>query len=138
MLILDTDHLTEIGRGLAPGARLVQRLDASGEEVATTIVAAEEQLRGWLAQIGRLQDPHRQIAAYQRLQERLAFFAAWNVLPWTQEAADMFVRLRAGGVRIGAMDLKIACIVRSQNALLLTRNLRHFEKVPGLRAEDWL
>lgn len=61
MLILDTDHLTEIDRGMAAGARLVQRLDRAGEEVATTIVSAEEQLRGWLAQIGRLQDPYREI-----------------------------------------------------------------------------
>ncbi|MFY9642625.1 MAG: hypothetical protein WA265_05645 [Rhodomicrobium sp.] len=90
MLILDTDHLTEIDRGMAAGARLVQRLDRAGEEVATTIVSAEEQLRGWLAQIGRLQDPYREIEAYRRLQGRLAFFAAWNVLPWTREAAEIF------------------------------------------------
>ncbi|MGO9174141.1 MAG: type II toxin-antitoxin system VapC family toxin [Rhodomicrobium sp.] len=138
MLILDTDHLTEIDRGLGAGARLVHRLDACGEEVAITIISVEEQLRGWLAQIGRLQDPHRQTAPYRRLQDRIASFAAWNVLPWTQETADVFVRLRASGVRIGSMDLKIACIALSRNATLLTRNLRHFEKVPGLRVEDWL
>lgn len=138
MLILDTDHLTEIDRTFAASSRLVQRLNESGEEAAITIVTVEEQLRGWLAQIGRLQDPARQVAAYRRLQERVASFAAWSVLPWTQETAEIFVRLRAGGVRIGSMDLKIACIVLSRNATLLTRNLRHFQQVPGLRAEDWL
>ncbi len=65
-------------------------------------------------------------------------FAAWKVLPWTQETAEIFVRLRAGGVRIGSMDLKIASVALSRNATVLTRNLRHFQKVPGLRAEDWL
>jgi tRNA(fMet)-specific endonuclease VapC len=138
MLILDTDHLTEIDRASAANSRLVLRLNAAGEEAAITIISVEEQLRGWLAQIGRLQDPVRQVAAYRRLQERVASFAAWNVLPWTQETAEIFVRLRAGGVRIGALDLKIACIALSRNATLLTRNLRHFQKVPGLRAEDWL
>jgi len=138
MLILDTDHLTEIDRGLAVGARLVQRLDQAGEEVATTIISAEEQLRGWLAQIGRLQDPFREVEAYRRLQGRLSFFAAWNVLPWTREAAGIFVRLRGGGIRLGSMDLKIACIALSLGATLLTRNLKHFGKVPQLRAENWL
>ena len=138
MLILDTDHLTELDRGLAASARLTQRLNASGEEAAITIISVEEQLRGWLAQIARLQDPYRETAPYRRLQERVVSFAAWNVLPWTQEAAEVFLRLRAGGVRIGSMDLKIACIALSRNATVLTRNLRHFQKVPGLRAEDWL
>ena len=138
MLILDTDHLTVLDRGLPSSGRLIQRLDASDEDPAITIISVEEQLRGWLVQIGRLQDPFRQTAPYRRLQERVASFAEWNVLPWTQEAAEIFVRLRGNGVRIGSMDLKIAAIALSYGALLLTRNLRHFEKVPGLHAEDWL
>lgn len=138
MLILDTDHLTELDRGLPAAGRLIERLDASGEDPAITIISVEEQLRGWLAQIGRLQDPFRQAAPYRRLHERVRSFAEWNVLPWTQEAAEIFVQLRGSGVRIGSMDLKIAAIALSHGALLLTRNLRHFERVPGLHAEDWL
>ena len=73
MLVLDTDHLAELDRGSSAGARLRDRLDtASDEVIATTIISAEEQLRGWLAQIHKLQDPYDQIAAYDRLQRRLA------------------------------------------------------------------
>jgi tRNA(fMet)-specific endonuclease VapC len=138
VLVLDTDHLVEIDRGSALGAALMDKLDRSGEEVVTTIVSAEEQLRGWLAQINRLRDPHRQIEAYSRLQRRLAFFAAWRVLPWNAAAADRFCDLRGQGARIGAMDLKIASIVLACNATLLSRNLSDFRKVPALRVEDWL
>jgi tRNA(fMet)-specific endonuclease VapC len=35
------------------------------------------------------------------------------------------------------MDLKIAAITIVQGAMLLTRNLVDFRKVPGLKAEDW-
>jgi tRNA(fMet)-specific endonuclease VapC len=35
------------------------------------------------------------------------------------------------------MDLKIAAIVLTHNALLISRNLKDFRKVPGLKVEDW-
>ena len=41
-------------------------------------------------------------------------------------------------VRIGAMDIKIASIALANDAILLTRNLNDFQKVPGLRVADWL
>jgi tRNA(fMet)-specific endonuclease VapC len=36
------------------------------------------------------------------------------------------------------MDLKIAAIALVNQALLLTANRRHFERVPGLKSENWL
>jgi len=138
MLVLDTDHLVELDRGSDRGAALQQRLEDAGDEVATTIISAEEQFRGWLAQIHRQRDPDEQIATYQRLQRRMAFFAAWHVLPWDTETADIFAGLRRQRIRIGTMDLKIASIVLAHNAILLSRNLRDFHQVPDLRVEDWL
>jgi tRNA(fMet)-specific endonuclease VapC len=41
-------------------------------------------------------------------------------------------------VRIGTQDLKIAALAIVHDALLLSANLRDFEQVPGLNAEDWL
>src|SRR5439155_23951089 len=115
-----------------------ERIAASRQDAATTIVTVEEQLRGWLAEIHRLTDPHRQILAYERLQGRIDFFGAWTVLPWDTSAADMFVRFRRGGVRIGSLDLKIACIALVHDATLLSRNATDFAQVPGLRFENWL
>lgn len=40
--------------------------------------------------------------------------------------------------RIGTMDLKISAIALSHDALLLSRNLVHFQQVPGLKIENWL
>jgi hypothetical protein len=67
-LILDTDHLSEFDRGSEAGERLRNRLIASGENVSVTVISAEEQLRGWLAQIHRANnDPAGQVIFYQRL-----------------------------------------------------------------------
>ena len=138
MLVLDTNHVSELGYGTPAGLRLRERLLASAEDTATTIVSVEEQLRGWLAEIHRLAAPHQQIRAYQRLHERIGFFAAWVVLPWDTVAADLFLRFRREGVRIGSMDLKIACITLVHGATLLTRNTSDFAQVAGLRVENWL
>ena len=66
------------------------------------------------------------------------FLAAFTFLPWDSEAADLFQLLRRQGIRIGSMDLKIACTVIAHDATLLTRNTLDFAQVPGLRFEDWL
>ncbi|HTU19676.1 MAG TPA: type II toxin-antitoxin system VapC family toxin [Gemmataceae bacterium] len=59
------------------------------------------------------------------------------MIEFDDRAAAEFARLRKK-VRIGSMDLKIASITLVHDALLLSANLRDFEKVPGLRVEDWL
>jgi tRNA(fMet)-specific endonuclease VapC len=75
MLVLDTDHLAEIERNSPAGTALTWKLTTSSQEAVTTIISAEEQLRGWLAFINRTRAPDNQIIAYERLRERLAFFA---------------------------------------------------------------
>jgi tRNA(fMet)-specific endonuclease VapC len=59
------------------------------------------------------------------------------VLAFDEAAAAVFQRLRRTRLRIGTMDLKIAAIVLSRDATLLSRNLADFRQVPGLRVEDW-
>jgi tRNA(fMet)-specific endonuclease VapC len=131
--------LSEFERGSAAGERLRERLEESDDAPSVTIVSLEEQLRGWLAQIHRLnEDPIGQIPVYQRLQRRLEFFSKLTVLAWENADAELFISLRKQGVRIGAMDLKIACMAINRRARLLTRNTADFTKVPGLQFENWL
>jgi tRNA(fMet)-specific endonuclease VapC len=137
-LLVDTDQVSALGFSSEASLDLLERIHASGQSAATTIVTVEEQPRGWLAEIHRLTDRHRQVIAYGRLQRQIEFFAAWNVLPWNAENADLYLNFRREGVRIGSMDLKIACIVLAQDATLLTRNTTDFAQVPDLRVENWL
>ena len=44
--------------------------------------------------------------------------------------------LLAQNLRVGTMDLRLAAIALSQNLTVLTRNLRDFGRVPGLKVED--
>ena len=138
MIILDTDVLSIVQR--ADGQeydRLVRRLDAAEDEVAVSIVTFEEQMRGWLAFIARATSATGQIRGYGYLHALLDDFATRPVLDFDQRCATEFERLIRAKVRIGTMDLKIAAVSIAQDALLLSKNLRDFRKVPGLRVDDW-
>lgn len=138
MVVLDTNHLSALERAGPSGLRLRDRLRTCGQDLFTTVISVEEQLRGRMGTISKLtKQPRMQIEAYQRFYERVENYARWSVLPWDNESADLFEFHRKSGLRIGTMDLKIACVAISHDALLLTQNTVDFAKVPGLRFEDW-
>ena len=136
--VLDTNHFREFALGTALGAKLRQRLDAERTEVFVPIVVAEEALHGWVTFIRRSKAGPAQIAGYARLQGCIAALHKLDILAFDREAADRFAALERQRIRIGTMDLKIAAICLAHDATLLTRNLVDFEKVPGLRVENWL
>ncbi len=138
MFLLDTNHLKELAYPTPLGDRLRGRLLQSGAQVFTTVITLEEELRGVLARTNRTLDPDERILAYQKLIDRVNFFARWVVLSLDAESTAAFSRLRSQGIRIGTMDLRIACIARAHDATLLTRNTVDFAQVPGLRFENWL
>ncbi|HEV7406586.1 MAG TPA: type II toxin-antitoxin system VapC family toxin [Chthoniobacteraceae bacterium] len=138
MLVLDTDHFSALERNSEIGRQLTARLRASDSEKALSIPTVQESLRGWLAEINRHQDLDRQIVPYAKLQQVVEALGNWLILSWDAECAALFRRFRSDGVRIGTLDLKIACIVLAHDATLLTRNERDFSLVPDLRFENWL
>jgi tRNA(fMet)-specific endonuclease VapC len=138
MLVLDTNHLTELAHSSLAGRRLRERLLAAESGVCTTVISVEEELRGWLARLNRCRHAGERIPLYEKLMERVNFFARWEVLSLDAESAATFTRLRSAGIRIGTQDLLIACITIARGGTLLSRNAVDFHQVPGLRLENWL
>ena len=140
MILLDTDHLTPLKyRTGERGVRLTARLAdarAAGGRVGVPVVGIEEQMRGWLSAIAKERQPRRQVAPYRELAGLFDFFRGFEVVLFTDAAADLFAGY--GGVHITARDRKIAAIAVAHGALLLTANRRDFEQVPGLRFANWL
>lgn len=48
-----------------------------------------------------------------------------------------FTRLKDAGTPIGANDLWIACHALAEDATLVTSNTREFERIDGLRLDNW-
>ncbi len=71
------------------------------------------------------------------LSQLLRDYFAVRLINFDDLASQQFELLRRQGVRIGTMDLRIASIALVNDYTVLTRNLVDFEKVPGLKVEDW-
>jgi tRNA(fMet)-specific endonuclease VapC len=83
----------------------------------------------------RYEDPSARIAVIENFAARL------EVLPFDTRAAlhagNIRATLERKGQMIGAYDLMIAAIARAQGLVLVTGNVREFERVEGLRLERW-
>ncbi len=136
MYLLDTDHISLIDR--SEGHNIRSRLAAvAPDEVFASVITYEEQMRGWLSHLNSLRRTDQQVEGYIRLERMLQFYCATPMLPFDQKAMEHFQRLWVARIRIGTMDLKIASVALANDAVLLTRNLSDFGKVPDLRIEDW-
>ena len=69
------------------------------------------------------------------------FLAIPDVFPFddtaTVEYGDICARLQKRRTPIGTMDTLIAAHARAAGLILITNNVREFERVPGLRIENW-
>lgn len=70
------------------------------------------------------------------------FLAPLEVYPLDAEVlwryAEIRTQLERCGRSIGALDTQIAAHALQLNATLVTNNLKEFERVPGLKLENWV
>jgi tRNA(fMet)-specific endonuclease VapC len=136
MYILDTDHLSLIQRNGQEGKRILAKL-AIVEAVAVTVITYEEQIRGRLNFLSRAKTLDEQVLAYDGLQRLAVDYQSIIIIPFSRTAALEHQRLRKVYPRTGNMDLKIAAIALTHEAILLTRNESDFRQIIELRIENW-
>jgi tRNA(fMet)-specific endonuclease VapC len=135
LFILDTDILSLYWEGNEP---VRSRVDAHGPGgVAITVISAEEQVSGWYTLVRQAKQNNDLARAYQRLADCIAFLAGWRILSFTEPAITRYDQLKAMKFNVAKMDLRIAAIVLENGGTLVTRNLRDFQRVPGLSLENW-
>jgi len=133
--VLDTDTLSLLKRG---HKQVIERLDAVPLVLrTTTVVTAEEHLRGRMAQISRAKNMKQLISAYWQFQDTLLDLTKIHILSFDEHAAIFFQNLQHLKTRVGTSDLRIAAITLANNGILITANQRHFRQIPGLPTEDW-
>lgn len=128
----DTDVLSAVLRR-EPSLPLIRRLArVPPAEQTTTAITMGEMLYG----AARRGSPELS----RRVRELLG--SALTILPFdgpaAEEYGDLRAALEADGRRLDEPDLRIASIARARGLTLVTGNVRHFERVPGLALENWL
>jgi tRNA(fMet)-specific endonuclease VapC len=122
VIVADTDVLIDFLRGAEPMAGRVA-FELGKGFIATTSVSACELAAG-------AHGPRQQLAVADLL-------AGMTILPVGREAAvragNLHRELTARGQSVGMADSLIAAVCIEENALLLTRNRRHFARVQGLK-----
>ncbi len=127
--LLDTNLCIRLLRDRPQGLRA--RFTADAEVLCLSDVVLYELLYG----AERSSDP-------PRIRREVEHFAArLTVLPFDSEAAAHTAEIRAElerlGCVIGPYDLMIAGHARSRGLVVITGNPREFQRVRGLRCEDW-
>jgi len=135
MILLDTDTLSLLMRH-HPG--LTKRI-ADSEPVAMTIVSRLEILQGRIASILKAADGTQLLRAQHWLRESEEFLRRLPCVHFDTASTGILDRLLADKRlrKIGRADLLIASIALAHHATLVTRNLKHFQQVPGLQVENW-
>ncbi len=128
--LLDTCTISDFFRGLG---ETKQRLHAtSPAQIAISTITTMEVLYGFRlnqAVNRRFSDAFRTLCA------------ATQVIPFDDLAAEVAARLRADlknkGTPIGSWDLLIGATAVAHSCVLVTANVREFERIEGLKVENW-
>ncbi len=86
--VLDTDHVSLFLQGHPLISKGINQ--TKPEEIATTIITAEEQMRGWLNAVRRGSGSDKIIWAYQGLSGTLKYFAEIKLLDFYQAAYNCY------------------------------------------------
>lgn len=129
MKVLDTDTCIEILRG---NQSVLARREAERDDVATTWITACALAYG--AANSSYPEQNRELVK--------AFLATLPVLSLSEDSAFLFgsqkARLRRAAITVADADLMIAAIAIVHGAMLVTGNLRHYNRIDGLSLEDWI
>ncbi|MEM9155869.1 MAG: type II toxin-antitoxin system VapC family toxin [Cyanobacteria bacterium P01_F01_bin.33] len=140
--LLDTDHASVLQRASSKDAEnILKRMqECSRDDFSLSIIGFHEQVKGALDILSQANDKASKLqSGYSLLFGILNAYKNAKILPFDARALEIYDRL-SQEVRIikrMRMDFRIASIAIAHNLVLLTRNARDFERVPGLRIEDW-
>jgi len=129
MYVLDTNILIYFFKGLAGVPQKL--MSVSPKDIGIPTVVIYELEYG----ITKSSSPKK------RQQQLAELCSLVNVMPFGREearlTADIKARLEKKGTPIGPYDLLIAGTAVSNNAVLVTNNVKEFSRVPKLQIENW-
>ena len=131
MVCLETDFLIALIRKDKEALKKLGTLLAEDERITTTPINASELFKGaYLSE--RIDD---NLKAVRGILNRL------ELLDFTRGAAayygEIYSELKERGELIGDLDILVASIALANNEKLITRNIKHYNRIRELEIESW-
>jgi tRNA(fMet)-specific endonuclease VapC len=128
--MLDTNICIQVIKTYPP--ELLERFNALAEQLCISVITLGELHYGAEKSARRLQN----------LQAIEHFSARLDVLSFSPKAAAHYgqvrVELERAGTPVGPHDMLIGAHARSEGLIVVTNNRREFDRMPGLRIENWI
>ena len=130
-MILDTGFIIDVMRREENAVRRLRELISSGETQAITTPSLFELYSG----VSRSRIPQKEKG---RIMQTLSNLVVWSLdTKGAETGGEIDGRLSSKGERLDPVDSMIAGIALSKGEAILTRNVRHFSRIPGLRIETY-
>ncbi len=128
--MLDTNICIYVIKTYPP--ELLERFNSLAEQLCISAITLGELQYGAEKSARRLHN----------LQAIEHFSARLEVLPFSAKAAIHYgqvrIELERAGTPVGPHDMLIAAHARSEGLIVVTNNLREFDRISGLRVENWV
>ena len=136
--LLDTDTVSLLFRSSEEDTSLRRRFrEIPAEHRAISAITIEEMMRGALAVIRDEESRSPGTQGYQRLARLIPFLATFRIASFDDAAQEIYRAMPPALRRLGSGDCKIAATALYFDLVVVTRNLRHFQQIPGVMCEDW-
>jgi tRNA(fMet)-specific endonuclease VapC len=131
MVCMDTSFLVDLLRGREEAFRELEKAENEGERISTTAISVSELFEGAY----KAKHSEKEVEKVRQLLRRI------TLLDFSTQACETYGKLanelRSLGRQIGDLDTLIASIALTHNEPILSRNIGHFQKVPGLTVRTW-
>lgn len=131
MTCLDTDFIVSLLRENKDALRKFEELEKVQAIMTVSSITAAELVKGAYNSM----DPDKEISRVMEYLESL------YVLDFDFQCAKTFGRiwndLKKRGKMINEFDILLASTIINNDEVLLTKNIKHFEKIPELKIKSW-
>ena len=131
MVVLDTDLLIALLRGKDTAIDKIRKIEEDDLEIYITSITSYELFKG----VYLSSNPSKNLMQVNNLLNHI------KILDFDLESskfsAKIYSYLKKKGLLTNIMDQMIASIVISRNETLVSKNLKHYEKIPQLKMESW-
>ena len=107
-------------------------LNAGTEHIAISVITAAELYFGVYNSI-RVEENHFQL---ERFLDTITILSLEN--PILNTYGVLMAELRKEGQALADFDLLIAATTLTEGRVLVTNNIRHYERIPHIRLENWV